>query len=212
MQTIASRQTPLDSSRSERQSRMHQEKLHTGAMTMPHELVSVHGAPVRVPDAERLVHLQFRRFAGCPVCNLHLRSVQQRHAEIVAAGIREVVVFHSPATELLAHVADLPFDVVADPARRLYVEFGVEASPRALLDPRVWPAIVGGVLRSGLAIVRGRGKPPSLVPQGGRLGLPADFLISCDGRVLASKYGIHAYDQWSVDELLAFARGLARKV
>jgi hypothetical protein len=36
------------------------------------------------------------------------------------------------------------------------------------------------------------------------LGLPADFLIASDGRVLACKYGAHAYDQWSVDEILAF--------
>jgi hypothetical protein len=34
------------------------------------------------------------------------------------------------------------------------------------------------------------------------LGLPADLLIGSDGRVLATKYGSHADDQWSVDELL----------
>ncbi|NVB84948.1 MAG: AhpC/TSA family protein, partial [Kofleriaceae bacterium] len=36
-------------------------------------LVSLDGEPIEVPDPARLVHLQFRRFAGCPVCNLHLR-------------------------------------------------------------------------------------------------------------------------------------------
>ncbi|EUA90004.1 putative alkyl hydroperoxide reductase/ Thiol specific antioxidant/ Mal allergen [Mycobacterium ulcerans str. Harvey] len=34
------------------------------------------------------------------------------------------------------------------------------------------------------------------------MGLPADFLIGSDGRVLATKYGNHADDQWSVDEPL----------
>jgi hypothetical protein len=42
-------------------------------------------------------------------------------------------------------------------------------------------------------------------PTGGRLGLPADILIDQRGTVLACKYGSHAYDQWSVDELLQFA-------
>lgn len=37
----------------------------------------------------------------------------------------------------------------------------------------------------------------------GHLGLPADFLINSNGRVIAAKYGKHAYDHWSVDELLA---------
>lgn len=39
----------------------------------------------------------------------------------------------------------------------------------------------------------------------GRLGLPADFPIAPDGRVVAEKRGAHAYDQWSVDELPAVA-------
>jgi hypothetical protein len=38
------------------------------------------------------------------------------------------------------------------------------------------------------------------------LGLPADFLIGPDGRVRAVKYGRHAGDQWSVDDLLRVAR------
>jgi hypothetical protein len=37
------------------------------------------------------------------------------------------------------------------------------------------------------------------------LGLPADFLIAPDERIVAAKYGKHADDQWSVDELLNLA-------
>ena len=48
------------------------------------------------------------------------------------------------------------------------------------------------------------GRPPAnLHPTGGLLGLPADFLIDTDGRVIACRHGNHAYDQWSVDDLLA---------
>jgi hypothetical protein len=164
------------------------------------------GEPVAVPDPDLLVHLQFRRFAGCPVCNLHLRSIVRRHDEITAAGVREVVVFHSSAAQLRAHVDGLPFPVVPDPHKRLYREFGVESSNRALLNPRVWPAILTAVARSTWALLRGRERPPSLNPAGGRFGLPADFLIAPDGSVLAAKHGEHAYDQWSVDELLAIVR------
>ncbi|WP_322725977.1 peroxiredoxin-like family protein [Streptomyces spongiae] len=168
-------------------------------------LAAVSGDQVAVPDPDRLIHLQFRRFAGCPVCNLHLRSVTRRHREIEAAGIREVVVFHSPTEELLPHTTDLPFAVVADPTRRLYTEFGVERSPRALLSPRAWLPIAGAVLSGVREVVRGREHLPSTSPHGGRLGLPADFLIAPDGRVLAAKYGEHVYDQWPVDELLDLA-------
>lgn len=43
-------------------------------------------------------------------------------------------------------------------------------------------------------------------PEGGVLGLPADFLINAEGKIVASRYGRHSYDQWSVDELLALAK------
>jgi peroxiredoxin len=167
------------------------------------ELVTITGARVRVPDPDHLIHVQFRRFAGCPICNLHLRSVVQRLDEIVAAGIREVVFFHSPAAELREY--GLPFAVVADPDKRYYREFGVESGRRAVLDPRAW----GAILRGSALTLAGAFRPPAARPEGGRLGLPADFLIARSGRVLASKLGTHAYDQWSVDELLTHARTAA---
>ena len=58
---------------------------------------------------------------------------------------------------------------------------GSTPSPRALLDPRAWLAIlraVGFVLGGLLA---GTVRLPPARPLGGRLGLPADFLIAPDG-------------------------------
>jgi hypothetical protein len=81
----------------------------------------------------------------------------------------------------------------------------VESGRRALLDPRAWPAIVRGVTATAL----GRQRPPAAHQPGGRLGLPADLLVDPAARVLAAKYGAHADDQWSVDELLAHARSAA---
>jgi hypothetical protein len=169
------------------------------------ELMPVTGPPIAMPDPDRLIHLQFRRFAGCPVCNLHLRSLIRRRDDIEAAGITEVLVFHSTADELRQYSPDVPFALVADPAKRLYAEFGVQASPKALLNPRAYGPIVRAVARSAVAIARGREKGPAAKPTGGRLGLPADFLIASDGTAIAKKYGTHVYDQWSVEELLKHA-------
>jgi len=46
---------------------------------------------------------------------------------------------------------------------------------------------------------------------GGPLGVPGDFLIAPSGQIKAAKYGAHAYDQWSVDELIALAKRAAVK-
>jgi hypothetical protein len=117
-----------------------------------------------------------------------------------------VVVFHSTAKEMARYESELPFIAIADPDKRLYAEFGVEARLRALLDPRAWTGILCGVASATAESLR-RGKlMGNTNPHGGRIGLPADFLIAPDGRVRACKYGTHADDQWSVDEMLAQAR------
>jgi peroxiredoxin len=167
------------------------------------ELTSIHGERVWVPDPRLLVHLQFRRYAGCPVCNLHLRSIARRHDEVSVAGIREVVVFHSGAGTMLEFQGDLPIAAIADPEKRLYAEFGVEkmaptAAVIAALSPRSWRAAGRALWRApSLRGATGKGEE--------HLGLPADFLIGPDGRVLAAKYGRYVDDHWTVDELLELA-------
>jgi hypothetical protein len=171
-----------------------------------HELETIHGDPVQIPDPERFVHLQFRRFAGCPICNLHLRSIVQRHGEILAAGIREVVVFHSRAETMLELQGELPFAAIADPEKKLYVEFGVESSPQSVLHPRALLAAVRAVTSRSAWTMAMRGRRAAGNDDEEYFGFPADFLIGPDGRVLVAKYGTYADDQWSVDDLLALAR------
>ena len=175
------------------------------------ELTGILDEPIAIPDpGGALTHLQFRRFAGCPICNLHLRSITTRLDEITAAGIREVVVFHSTPAELRKYEKDLPFPVVGDPDRKLYRRFGVEAAARAILNPGAWRALPSGwwyALRNAISQHRA---PMPASPTNGNLGLPADLLIDADGGVAAVKYGKHAYDQWSVDDLLAMSRHFTR--
>jgi peroxiredoxin len=165
----------------------------------PRTVTNLDGDSVPIPDPGGRLHLQFRRHAGCPICNTHLRSVTQRLDEITAAGIREVVFFHSSAELLREYQQELPYDVIPDPDREVYADFGVERSWRAILTPKVL-ASVG----SGFAQQRGKGTLGTLTES--HLGMPADFLIDTDGTVIAAKYGEHGADQWSVDELLALAK------
>jgi peroxiredoxin len=171
------------------------------------DLAAASGRLVTVPDpAGDSVHLQLRRFAGCPICNLHLRSIVARHDEIRSAGIREVVVFHSTAAELAKHEAELPFPLIADPDRALYRRLGVQRRPSSVLNPRALRAAIAGQVAALGNHSTKRGALGPARPTGGRLGLPAEFLIAPDGRITALKYGRHAYDQWTVDELLQYAR------
>ena len=158
---------------------------------------TIHGKPAHVPDPlPRYVHLQFRRFAGCPVCNFHLLTMGRRHAETAAAGIRQLVFFHSSREEMLKYQAQLPFDCIADPGKKYFKAFGVETSVRAILNPRVFWSGLRWILAARRFYTRA---------ENGILGLPADFLIDAQGRIVACKYGAHADDHWEVGELLQLA-------
>lgn len=174
------------------------EKLRAGDASPVVKIVDIHGAAVAIPNPKtKWVHLQFRRFAGCPICNLHVHEFVERAADLTAAGIQEVVVYHSPPASLLPYQGKFPFAVIADPEKKIYQQFGVGTSVFAILDVRAWPAMARGISAAD---------KPTGDPEGGPLGRPADFLIAADGRIVASHYGRHAFDQWSVDELLRLTK------
>lgn len=169
-----------------------------GDIVSPFQVTAVNGLQLAIPDSSvHFVHLQFRRFAGCPICNTHLRTFVDARPEIDRADIREIIFFHSSADLIRRYQDDLALDFVADPQRLFYRRFGVAASRSALLHLRV----LGAIVRS---LTREKWRLPKV--ENGRLGLPADFLLDRAGRVLAAKYGTHAFDQWSVAELLGMAR------
>jgi len=172
-------------------------KLKTGDLFPTKTFRAVSGKELDVPNSGLLTHLQFRRFVGCPICNTHIGQMIKRAEEIKSAGIHEVIFFHSREVEMQPLQQGVPFDLVADAEKVYYKEFGVESSLAFFLNREAIAAAIRGILRGKL----------SLKMTGGPLGLPADFLIEPNGLVRAAKYGRHAYDQWSVDELLELAKG-----
>ena len=179
-----------------------QTSLKVGDVINPRELETIRGDRIRIPDPEHLVHLQFRRFAGCPVCNLHLKSIERRHDEILEGGIKEVVVFYSTREGMLEFQGSLPFAAISDPERKLYAEFSANrrASPLVVFNPRSWIAIVNTA--RGYRTVQGAGRRKDEE----RMGLPSDFLIDRHGGILAVNYGKTVDDHWSVDRLLSLAK------
>ena len=132
-------------------------KFKSGDIVPATTLESVTGEPIKIPDPDRLVHLQFRRFVDCPICNTHIAEVRRRAREIEAAGVKEVIVFHSSAKSIRSYQKDVPFDLVGDPKKALYKEFGVESSLGFLTLKSVGAAMRG--VAHGLFGVRLSGGP-----------------------------------------------------
>lgn len=174
-------------------------RIRVGDVVTPLPLSTLAHGVLAMPARGHL-HLQFRRFAGCPICNLHLQSFVRGHDRLVSADVTTVALFHSPPTEMLPYQSTLPFPVVADGERVWYRRFGVERSLASLLHPSAMAAAM-----TGMASVPFDPRKND----GGVTGLPADFLIDARGVVVALKYGEHANDQWSVDDVLALAAGIS---
>jgi len=88
--------------------------------------------------------------------------------------------------------------LVGDPKKALYKEFGVETSLGFMSNVKALSAWSRGVAHGHFGL---------RAFSGGPLGLPGDFLIAPSGQIKAVKYGTHAFDQWSVDELIPLAKG-----
>ena len=142
-------------------------RLHVSDQSPPIDVFTLAGEPITVPAAtgdERLVHLQFRRFAGCPICNLHLPSVAQLGGEaaalralmasVAAADLSLVAAKAALAAAESRYAAGQLSFAEADAARDAFIRvdgarrrFGLDAS-LALARLRIWstlPARSGAV-------------------------------------------------------------------
>lgn len=170
-------------------------RLEPGDEAPDFTLPAVDGAQVTLSDLDPPVHLAFVRYAGCPSCLLHVRRYARRVDEVEAAGVTPIVVFHSPIEDLRETVGAAPaVRVVGDPAREVYDAFGVEEDWTGIVS---WATLAESVrgIASGLRWRPSMGRPSFS-------GLPADFLIGEEREVLATHYGDHFADLWTVDDVL----------
>src|SRR5690242_19644309 len=118
-------------------------KFVAGDVFPPRVFETVTGEKIKVPAEDGMVHLQFRRFADCPICNTHIGQLVKRAGAIKAAGIQEVLFFHSPAQAIRSVQGNIPFSFVADPKKVYYKKFGVETSLFFLRPSALWAALRG---------------------------------------------------------------------
>jgi peroxiredoxin len=173
---------------------------HTPAPAFTGELIG--GGSLSLSDLRgQPVLLKFYRFADCPVCNLHVRSLVERYDDVAAAGLTTVAVFHSPLPRGGAQAGvrpPLPRD--RRPDKRIFDAYGVEASLGGMFD--------GKVARDYARAMRAGFFSRPFGHHGGIKGHPADFLIDGEGIIQHAHYGESYADSLEVDEVVSLAREL----
>jgi thioredoxin-dependent peroxiredoxin len=149
----------------------------------------------------RTVLLKFYRFATCPVCNLHLHNFIKDYRHLEALGLTTVVLFHSPAAKVEASRREVaPFDLVPDPDKRIFREYGVETGWTGMFSP--------AVMRDYMRALAAGFPAGMLTSDGGITGNPADFIVDADGRIAFAHYGRHYADSLGAAEIANIRRGL----
>eukprot|EP00835_Amoeboradix_gromovi_P000619 NODE_22_length_38364_cov_0.248661.p22 type:complete len:144 gc:universal NODE_22_length_38364_cov_0.248661:12621-12190(-) len=133
---------------------------------------------------------------------VHMRFIANKLPEIEKAGLREIIVLHSEPEIILENQGEQEWsrglNFVGDPEKTLYKLFGTkEASSFSIPSPRILKAIAQG--KKFVSKFKRKGD------NHGHKSKPMDSIIDTGtGKVLAIHYGKNIYDQWTVEELLAF--------
>ena len=163
--------------------------------------VDLRGTDVTLPLAGGWALVSFLRYASCPACNLRVRELRHRDAELQSAGVQWFAVFHSPGSRLERHMPkDAWTHVLPDPDGRFGSSYRTTRSWSGMALSMLVPSFYWAYLKT---IAFGY--------WGGAIDrwfhtMPADFLIDPSGALAMVHYGRHITDHAGVDEILAAAR------
>ena len=165
------------------------DRLTVGAVAPNFVFVSPGGPPRELYAAMRdgPAVLVFLRYFGCPISQMEVERLKREAGALTAKGATVIVVVQSPASTLSSamQVAELPFEVAADPEGTIYGLYSVVAASvlRYLRPEGLFAA--ARALSSGFMHRRFEGKETQL---------PAVFFVNPDKTVRFAHYGRHIGD------------------
>lgn len=158
----------------------------------------VFGNPISLQAYKgKTVYLSFMRFAGCPVCNLHVHNLLKHADALKAKNIEVVLVYESSLANLRQYLEDrtYPFTFVADPESTLYNTYHVEKS---------WSKLMGSMFKGMLGKVRAgeklfRKKPAM---DGNMNRMEAEFVIDKNGKLAIAHYATFLGDNIAIEKIV----------
>ena len=141
------------------------------------------------------------RYIGCTICRYDVHVLAQLHEQFKAKGVQVFVVMQSDPAIVREELkeANIPFDIVCDPAMAIYKQFEIPcAADKAELggnEAQMARLQVKGAAAKGCGFVHG-------AYEGDEMQLPAVWVIEADGTLSYCKYAEAVADIPTPAELL----------
>ena len=107
------------------------QKLNPGDFAPQFEVLDVFGKKVQISnDNDSKIFIAFMRYVGCPVCNFRTHELIESYQKLKALGYKLLVVYESEPETIKKYLQEspVPFQVIADPKRKLYKKYKVQPS------------------------------------------------------------------------------------
>lgn len=174
--------------------------LKQGDLSPQFETIDVFGEQVRVSsDNDSKIFIAFMRYAGCPVCNFRTHELIESHTQLQALGYKVILVSESNPETVRKYLQEspVPFHVIADPKKNLFKQFKVQAS--------FWKTLKSAMNKKTNTSKKAGNKlfENNKIKRDGKLtGIPADFIISVNGRIERAYYGKNIADHLPLNEII----------
>jgi peroxiredoxin len=158
----------------------------------------IHGIEVSLTES-KYSFVSFHRFAACPFCVLRTRELIKSYPLFEQSNIEIISIWPSSRNKMLEYVGteNAPFPLISDDKKELFKKYDVvKSSALSVLKLMLHPAQVYRAIK---------GKYKNIEVDADPNLLPAEFLVSPNGKILFTHYGKHFNDHVDIQQIFSVA-------
>lgn len=137
----------------------------------------------------------FFRYASCILCHLYLHSLIEK-SKNWKGNFKLIAIFQSPESSIKEYAPQIPFEIIADPSRKIYAQFGVKRGIWGFIKSLFQIKTYVAFFKNPLLFF---GKKEGAIDS-----YPAEFLVNKKSIVVKTHYGEDIGDHLNLDLIAKF--------
>jgi len=179
-------------------------KLRAGQAAIDFSVKDMFGREIRLSDYKgKRILLGFFRNVNCPFCNLRVHELTKLREALESKNMVMIFMFESSNAHLKRssfHQEVSPIPLIGDPEKKIYAQYGVEASVFKALSTLFTSGVMADFKKgNSLPLPQEKDKDAS------QTMIPGDFLIDENFNIVKAYYGKDIRDHIAISEIKVFA-------